>query len=158
MKIGVNYLSFMDVMSCGMGSLFFLFFVFVTLKPEIQLEFFEKNLQKNKYKNPLVIIINSSEIQSTCFSSDTTWKLPDDYVNKSTTQNSSYYAVLYGLEIPSHGEILVGPIETEKKIDIQIFHGSLEFRHKEIMPKMLGENYINKYIQVWPVPKIGKKE
>ena len=145
-----NYLSFLDVMACGLGSLLFLFVVFVVIKHDLDFAVVPVEPQHREQAAPLVIWLIASDDKRACFGpGGGKWYLPDGYTAK--TGSSGYFAALYAMAPPGAGEIRIGNWLTGVAVDIEIFYGD-QRRRGRLIPEKSSANDDYRRLRVWPIP------
>lgn len=149
-----NHLSFLDVMACGLGSMLFLFFIFVAFKQDFQFQSIEKmDFHSKTPVEPLVILIFSEDKSNPCLQEREAWSVPTQYDCK--LHSTPYFGVLYADKPPMAGQhIWIAVNDGTKPVAIQIFsNGKARLRRNAVKPESFSRAFKDGRLCLWPVPE-----
>lgn len=155
---GILSLSFLDVMTCGMGGMLLLFFILCILKGELELAegAAQEITEAGRRTAPFVVVV-AAEPGKLLWEGDGPgdWKLEGFDQHELGRGIGRNYAVLYIKRTPPQSSaVRIGPLRPGTRLTVQVFErGKRAFAAGPFLAAELGA--VGNHLQVWPV--VGEK-
>jgi hypothetical protein len=149
--------SFLDVITCGLGSILLLFFLMVAIKGNMQFDYNHQSIQAkdNRSKAPLIVMITEKEGRNL-------WEKGVSYPWQETSGISNFaykhisgpdYAILYVQERPpSNWNMKVGPFASDIRVNIQVIADGRQVIHESNAEINTSRLHTENNLQLWPLP------
>jgi hypothetical protein len=115
--------SFLDIITCGLGSILLLFFLMVAIKGEMQFDDNSLSEQgQNRHDSPLIILVTGENNQKTIWANGVTEPWQAGGAEFSTVlQYGQGYAVLYARKMPPRDwRLSVGPFDPNASVTVEV--------------------------------------
>lgn len=153
--------SFLDIITCGLGSVLLLFFLMVVIKGEMQFDSSSSDETTQSVGSsqkagtaPLVVLVTAADGKRLWAAEGAEpWQLPDAPFDHEK-QSGPNYAVLYARQTPPPGWTLsVGPFAPDARVNVQVIaNGKRVYHINNADVKSLNWRR-GDFLPVWPVPE-----
>ncbi len=150
--------SFLDVITCGLGSILLLFFLMVAVKGEMQFDGGTRAVltQTERAPVPLIVMV-TGQCSRPIWAQGVTqpWQAPEANFDHKWVVGSDY-AILYVAQPPPHGWTLkVGPFAANARISVQVIsEGRRALQVTNVEMKSIAWRD-GDCLPLWPLPEVA---
>lgn len=152
--LGVMSLSFLDVMTCGMGGMLLLFFILCIIKGELELadRSVREATELGQLAAPFVVVV-AAEPGSLLWENEVVGEWSTEGLDRRELGLGvgRNYAVLYAYRSPPNtAQVRIGPLMPKARLTVQVFErGKRAFAAGPLLPSELGA--ASSHLQIWPL-------